>query len=159
MKTEYGVRIVHMWQRLHALPGGAWLFSRLLGFWVPYSGTLAARVLELSPGRVKLALRDRRRVRNHLNSVHAMALANLGEMASGLSLITALPPGILAIVTQLSIEYIKKARGRLIAEGRATAPATIVADIDHMVHAEIYDSSNEVVARVAVRWRLRPKTR
>lgn len=158
-----GAWIIKLWRRLQALPGGAWLFSRLLGLWIPYTGTLGARVLELSPGYARVQLRDRRKVRNHLHSIHAVALANLGELASGLSLITALPPGIRAIVTQLSVEYLKKARGRLIAEGRCTPPAGVTADsnqvADHMVHADIYNIAGEVVARVTAHWRLGPSPR
>lgn len=156
VKTDYGLRIIRTWRRLRSLPGGAWLFSRALGFWVPYTGTLRARVLELSPGYARVQLRDRRKVRNHLNSIHAIALANLGEMTSGLCLITSLPPGVRGIVTQLSIEYVKKARGGLIAESRCTPPAAIAADTEHMVQADIYDTASAVVARIAVRWRLSP---
>lgn len=156
VKTDYGSRLISAWRRLQSLPGGAWLFSRVLGFWVPYTGTLRARVTDLSPGYARVQLRDRRKVRNHLNSIHAIALANLGEMTSGLCLITSLPPGVRGIVTQLSIEYVKKARGGLVAESRCTPPAAVAADMEHMVQANIYDATSAVVARIAVRWRLSP---
>jgi len=149
-----GRRVLASWRRLAPLPFGPDLFAWFFGRAVPYSGALGARVRHLEPGRVRLELRDRRGVRNHLNSVHAVALANLGEMASGLAMLTALPDDVRGIVLGLSAEYLKKARGTLTAEAAVTVPE-VRAETDFDVHAEIRDA-REVVARITVRWRLGP---
>lgn len=149
--------LAHLWRRLSPWPGGKWLFSFILARAVPYTGTLRAQVLAVSSGYACVALKDRRRVRNHLRSIHALALANLGEFASALSMMTDLPRGTRIIVTQLSIDYLKKARGRLIAEGRSQLPATITGDTEHLVYADIRDDFGDVVARVTVKWLLRPR--
>ena len=86
-----GQRVLALWRRLAPLPVGPTLFMLAFGRMVPYSGALGARVVTLVPGHVVLSLPDRRAVRNHLKSVHAIALANLGELASGLAMTTALP--------------------------------------------------------------------
>lgn len=145
-----------LWNRCVRIPGGRWAFSRLLGLMIPYTGSIGARVEALQPGHARVTLRDRRAVRNHLGSIHALALANLGEVTSGLATIMALPPGTRSIVTELSIDYLKKARGTLTAESRVSVPASISAPTDVVVTTEITDAGGDAVARTRVRWRLAP---
>ena len=136
---------------------GSRLYSWVLGRMVPYSGSIRPHVMELSPGHAVVAIRDRRGVRNHLRSIHAVALANIGELASGLAMTAALPASVRGIVTQMQIEYLKKARGTLTATSDARPPDRVEEDLDHPVVAEIRDESGDVVARVTVHWRLGPR--
>lgn len=151
-------RILAAWERWHRLPGGRWLFSRMLGTLIPYTGTIRPRVLELGPGRARVALQDHRAVRNHLNSIHAIALANLGEVTGGLALTAGLPLDVRGILTGLKVEYLKKARGSLEAVCNCVPPP-VFEPTESEVHTEIRDASGEVVARVSAQWRLSPVPR
>jgi len=84
-----------------------------------------------------------------------MALANLAEMASGLAVLVGLPSNVQGIVTGFSITYLKKARGRLIAECRAERLA-VTAEQEYEAAVAITDTQGDVVARATARWRLRP---
>lgn len=152
-----GASLLVSWKRLHQLPGGAWLFSRLVNRLVPYTGSVSPRVRVLEPGHAIVTLRDRRAVRNHLQSIHAVALINLGELASGLAMLTALPEGQRGIVTALSADYSKKARGPLVAESRVPPGAALTEPVERDVEAEIRDASGDVVAIVRARWRISPR--
>lgn len=150
-----GARISSWWRRLSRWPGGRWVFSKMIGWMAPYTGSMGARIVELGPGYARWTLRDRRKVRNHLNSVHAVALVNLAEVASGTAMLAGLPPGTRGIVRGLSIEYLKKARGTLTAECRCAPPA-VQEETDYTVTATITDAQGETVAVASVDWRLAP---
>ena len=122
---------------------------------VPYTRSIRCTVVQFEPGYAEVLLHDRWRVRNHLRSVHAIALATLGELATGLSLIGGLSPRLRAILTGLDVRYTKKARGPLLAEARCTVPE-IVSEVDHAVEATIRDSDGDTVAIVTAHWLLSP---
>lgn len=145
--------LLETWRRLSGRPGGSWFFHFLLGRFVPYTGALGARVRTLEPGVAVVELADRRRNRNHLGSVHAVALLNLGEMTSGLALVSGLDPQVRSILVKISASYLKKARGTLVAEARVAVPE-VSGPVDHVVYASIRDGSGDAVCRVEAVWRL-----
>lgn len=148
--------IRELWDRLSALPGGRAVFSRLIGVFAPYTGTIKPRVTEVREGYARVEMEERWRIRNHLNSVHAMALTNLGEITSGLAVLYDLPSDVRGIVTEFEIEYEKKARGRLVAESDAVLPSlTEEREVD--VPYVIRDSDRDVVARGTSTWLLDPQ--
>ena len=70
-----------------------------------------------------------------------------------LALLAGLKPGVRGIITGLSIEYFKKARGRLVSVAETVQPE-VTGDIEHEVHADIQDQGGDVVARCTAKWRL-----
>lgn len=148
-------RLQALWRRLSPLPGGRWVFNVLLRWAVPYTGSVRPVVRALEPGYARVSMRDRRAVRNHLRSVHAIALANLGEVASGLAMVGALPPTVRGIVVGLDIAYHKKARGTLVAESRCAVPE-VTEPGEHRAVAHVRDRAGDEVATVTARWLLGP---
>ncbi len=156
MTQSIGPYLRGNWQRFSNKPGGKWLFSRIIGFTVPYTGSIAANVVLLEPGHGKITLRERRKVSNHLRSVHAIALANLSEMVTGLTLLNSLPDNARAILTSIQIQYHHKARGLLTAECVCDIPENN-AEREMQVSGEIKNEAGEVVATATATWRIGPE--
>ena len=155
-KESPGAALLAAWNRLSAFPGGGRLFSWYVGRMAPYTGSIGALVRDLRPGAATVVLRDRRRLRNHLRSVHAVALANLGELSTGLATTTAMSPGVRGIPVRLSITYGKKARGSITATCQTSPPALVPEPCDHVAVAELTDEAGDVVATLEATWRLGP---
>jgi len=152
-QQSLGQQVANTFNTLSRFPGGRFIFNRIIANKIPYSATIGARVMVLELGYAKAQLKDRRKIRNHLNSIHAVALTNFGELTSGLALITSLPANVRGIVTQITTDYVKKARGTLLAECRCNLPK-VTSDMDFSVTAVIRDQAQDTVATVTVLWRL-----
>jgi acyl-coenzyme A thioesterase PaaI-like protein len=139
------------WNRFRDLPGGPWLFSRLFGIAIPYSGSVRPRIRVLGPGRAVIAMDDRRGVRNHLASIHAIALTNLAEMTTGLALGFGLPDGMRTILVRVECEFLKKARGTITAACDAPVFTEIV-EKEVLVESTLADASGAIVARARAVW-------
>lgn len=154
LATSSGMR--RTWAVLSRLPGGRRAFGKLLGHMAPYTGTIDPQVIELRHGFARVQMRDRRAVRNHLDSIHAIALMNLAEVSSGVAMMASIPNDARGILTGLSISYGKKARGLLTAECTCEAPETSVRQ-EVTIEAIIRDESGDEVARAEARWLIGPK--
>jgi acyl-coenzyme A thioesterase PaaI-like protein len=148
-----GAMVQKWWARLSPLPGGKVLFSMIIGQTAPYTGSIRAVAQELRPGLARWSVRDHRSIRNHLDSIHAVALTNLAEVTTGTAMLMSLPAGTRGIVTGLTTTYIKKARGTLMAECRCDLPE-ITADTRFELSCEIRDGAGDVVATATVTWLL-----
>jgi len=146
--------IFRLWSKLQSLPGGKCLFSFILSRSVRYSGSICPQVLRLEAGWCQIEMRDRPKLRNHLRSIHAVALTNLGELCSGLACLSSLPKDSKAIVKSFSIDFHRKARGKIRAESRVSF-GEIHDDQDLQVSARLVNSDNEPVATFSAVWNVR----
>lgn len=144
------------WDRLHGLPGGSRAFSRLVGLAAPYTGSIGAHVEVLRRGHAEVTLRDRRAVRNHLQCIHAVALANLAELAGNVAMAYSLPDDARFIVAGMSLDYTKKARGTIRAVCDCPVPSSS-AKHEYEVVVSLRDVRGDEVTRATLRTLVGPK--
>jgi acyl-coenzyme A thioesterase PaaI-like protein len=98
---------------------GSRALDRLMWRLVPFNRVLRPHVLSVTVDEVRVELKLRRILHNHLGTMHAAALVSVAEYAQGL-LITANAGGMGAelILARLSMDYLAKARGDVVATAR-----------------------------------------
>ncbi|MBW8373699.1 DUF4442 domain-containing protein [Stenotrophomonas maltophilia] len=103
--------LLTLYRRLQRWPAGTWLFSRAVCFKAPYFASIAPHITLLEPGRCEGRIAHRRKVTNHIGTVHAIALCNLAELTAGLMVDASLPKGMRWIPKGMEVEYLAKATG------------------------------------------------
>lgn len=109
------MQIIDLFNKLKSLPAGTQLFSRAVCLKAPYFSSIHPLVEEVKPSYVRVKLRKRRSVENHLKTVHAIAMCNMAELAGGLMTDVSIPKGARWIPSGMTVKYLKKAKTDLIA--------------------------------------------
>jgi acyl-coenzyme A thioesterase PaaI-like protein len=141
-------------------PAGEWLFSRAVCFKAPYFATIAPRITRLEPNLCEARIRDRRRVHNHIGTVHAIALCNLAELCAGVMTDASLPRGMRWIPKGMSVRYLAKARGTLTGCARPEfEPRAASEGYELPVLVEVKDAGGETVFDARVLMWLSPASK
>lgn len=152
-----GSDVLRLYRRCGSTSVGRWLFSRLVCWKAPYFSSISPRIVSLDPGRGEATLRHRRRVSNHLGTVHAIALCNLAEFIAGLATDVSIPTSTRWIPRGMTVEYLKKARGTMRAVATLDAPDAAPQGRELPVRVDILDASGETVFRAVIRMWVSPR--
>jgi hypothetical protein len=120
--------VLALYRGLADKPGGRWLFVRLVCWKAPYFAGIAPRVESLEPGRGVATIPHRRRVTNHIGTVHAIALCNLAEFIGGLACEASIPPSMRWSPKGMGVQYQEKAVGTMRAVATPAFPPHVAAE-------------------------------
>ncbi len=114
-------QVEKLWETTSAIPVvGHRLFSVAFAQKAPYFATIRPRFTVVGPNHVELVIPKRRRVHNHLKTVHAIALCNGLEAAMGALAEASIPAHKRWIPKGMEIAYTAK----------ATSDITCIAETD-----------------------------
>lgn len=114
-ESNYLLKLYH---RVTQWPFGGWIFSKLFASKAPYFATIAPRVTQLRPNYCEVRFRKRRKVHNHIKTVHVIAISNALEMAMGALAEASIPGHLRWIPKGMTLAYTAKANSdiRAVAE-------------------------------------------
>ncbi|HET8559965.1 MAG TPA: hotdog fold domain-containing protein [Marmoricola sp.] len=105
-------RVADLHRRATVIPVvGEWVFSFAFSQVAPYFASIRPRFTVIGPNHAEVVVRDRRRVHNHLGTVHAIALCNGLEAAMGALAEATIPAGKRWIPKGMEVAYTAKATG------------------------------------------------
>ncbi|MEQ9562981.1 MAG: hotdog fold domain-containing protein, partial [Woeseiaceae bacterium] len=137
------------WNRLKPYTAGRWLFSRVVCFRAPYFASIRPRFVRLGDGKIEVSMKKRRRVTNHIGTVHAIAMANLCELAAGTMIEALLDRSLRWIPKGMDIQYLAKAGTDVTA--RASMPAILPGEAqDAVISVSVTDRNGVEVVAAAI---------
>ena len=144
------------WKKLSGTAFGRWLFTRIVCFKAPYFSTISPVFDALEPGRATARMRKRRKVQNHIGTVHAIAMANLCEIVAGTLTEVSIPGSMRWLPRGMQINYVAKATTNLRAEG--TFPEFVEGEAqDVVVPVRVIDTDDNVVVTADITMYLSPR--
>ncbi|MGY4877162.1 hotdog fold domain-containing protein [Vreelandella aquamarina] len=144
-------KVLSLWEKLSTSAFRRWLFSRIVCVRAPYFGSIAPLFVTLRPGEAVIQMRKRRRVQNHIGTVHAIAMCNLAELAAGTMMEVSLPNSHRWIPKNMTVEYLNKATTDVRAIATLSPMPTFGADAEEIrVPVVIQDHHGETVMTASV---------
>ena len=144
------------WRKLSGNAFGRWLFSRIVCFKAPYFGTISPVFDVLEPGRAVARMRKRRKVQNHIGTVHAIAMANLCELVAGTLTEISIPASMRWIPRGMQINYLAKATTDIHAECDFPSIDPDTAQ-DVVVPVRVMDTDDNVVVTADITMYVSPR--
>ena len=149
--------VLSLWQTMGRVPQGQRLFSMAFARKAPYFATIRPRFTVLEPNRAELVIRKRRRVHNHLGTVHAIALCNGLEAAMGALAEATIPPGKRWIPKGMTVAYTAKATSDITCIAETDAEQWASDDPDLPVRVRGVRDDGQVVVEGEIRLWVTPR--
>ena len=153
--------VLRLYRRLAGRPLGRRVFSPAVTWRAPYFRTVRPLFVELRPGRGEVWARNRRAVRNHLGTFHAIACCNLAELAAGTTMEVTVPATHRWIPKAMAVRYLAPARTDLRAVATVPDIAGLAADEarEVPVGVDVIDSAGTTVVRADITMWVSPRRR
>ena len=152
-------RVLTLWKTMTRVPGGDRVFSFAFTRKAPYFASIRPRFTVVEPNHAELVIRNRRRVHNHLGTVHAIALCNGLEAAMGALAEATIPGDKRWIPKGMTVAYTAKATSDITCVAETDAEQWASDDPDLPVRVRAVRDDGETVVEGEIRLWVTPRKR
>ncbi len=138
--------VLTAWRIVKKLPFGHWLFTKIVCFKAPYFGSMKPYILNLKAGHCSARVKNRRRVHNHIGTIHAIAQCNLAELCAGVMVDATVPVKTHRWIPKgMTVQYLAKVDTDVTAIAEIDLPHQWLDKEDLVVPVKLYNTRNELV--------------
>lgn len=143
--------LLSSYRALERVPLGRHVFSGVYRLAAPYFITIPATITHVEPGEARARMWQAPWVRNHLGTVHAIALCNLAEYTMGAVAEASIPETHRWVPRGMSVEYLQKARGTMHARATLVVPPDLGERAELPVEVSVADDAGTEVFTAEIR--------
>lgn len=148
--------VLKLYEKFSSYPFGKYIFSKAVARKAPYFTSIDPRVEVIRRNYIEVSMRKRRKVHNHLKTVHAIAMCNLCEFAGGICMEASIPKHRRWIPVGMEVKYLRKAKTDLRAICDLGKPNWNT--IDHQIcDVKVHDRTGEVVMTAKIEMKVSDK--
>ncbi|WP_394129637.1 hotdog fold domain-containing protein [Shewanella maritima] len=142
-------KVMALYQKVTKYPFGQQIFSKMVSRMAPYFGTVNPKVTDLKQNRCEVLIKKRKRVQNHIGTVHVIAICNGLEMAMGTMAEASIPKHLRWIPKGMSVNYTAKAGSDILCVAQVHPEQWQVGDM--LVDVKAYDDKGVVVVEGTIK--------
>ena len=122
LQTPTQNQVTKMVAAIDRFPGfmKTWALSKAFGTVIPYAGRAKIRVETLNHHECVVTLANRRKVQNHIGTLHAAAMALVAESATGFLVGMNVPKDKVPVIKELGVAFHKRTSGGIQAKAHLT---------------------------------------
>ena len=125
-------------------------FTYINSIIAPYSGSIYPSIDLFTKDTCHCSIIEKKSLQNPFNCIHAIALANLGELTSGLIMIQYLQNSKQkGIITKITTQYYQKARGKIYS----------VSNLNYLkngtIKSQLFNENGDLVCDVLCTWEIK----
>ncbi|NVK21058.1 MAG: DUF4442 domain-containing protein [Kangiellaceae bacterium] len=83
-------------------------------------GTAKVEVIELTKSHSIFKIQNRKKVQNHIGTIHAAGMALIAETATGMVVGMNVPDDKIPVIKTMKVDFVKRAKGDLVAKAHLT---------------------------------------
>ncbi len=142
-------KTLSIYRKLNWLPFGKKIFSLVVSRVAPYFATISPTITELVPNQCTCMIKKKKKVFNHIKTVHVIAICNGLEMAMGVMAEASIPKNLRWIPKGMTVDYTAKAGSDIRCVAKVAPNDWQVGDM--LVNITAYDENNVVVVKGTIK--------